>query len=188
MARPRRIDQALVAHAQKVVATATDVHQLRSAQAILLPALLGTSLETTATLLGVGRATVPRLQAHFGAEVTAKPLARKHWGGRRHALLPVAEEQAFVSKWRAKAEAGELVVLSAVRADLEQQLGRKVAAEVFYRLMHRHRWRKVAPDTRHPKSDALAQEEWKKNFTGSSGDRVEVGAGGAAKGAFVFPG
>jgi transposase len=162
MARPRRIDQAMVAQAQKVVATATDVHQLRAAQAILLPALLGTSLETTAALLGVGRATVPRLRADFGAEVSGTPVARKGWGGRRHALLPLAEEQAFVSKWQAKAEAGELVVLSAVRADLEKQLGRKVAAEVFYRLMHRHRWRKVAPDTRHPKSDPVRQEEWKK--------------------------
>lgn len=162
MARPRRIDQALVAQAQKVVAAATDVHQLRAAQAILVPALLGTSLEATAAVLGVGRATVPRLQAYFGAEVSTQPMARKVWGGRRHALLSVAEEEAFVAKWRAQAEAGELVVLSAVRVDLEKQLGRQVASEVFYRLMHRHRWRKVAPDTRHPKSDPVQQEEWKK--------------------------
>lgn len=162
MARPRQIDQALVAQAQKLLSTATDVHQLRAAQAVLLPALLGTSLETTAALLGVGRATVPRLRAQFGAVVSGQPVARKAWGGRRQALLPVAEEQAFIAKWRAKAEAGELVVLSAMRADLEKQLGRKVASEVFYRLMHRHRWRKVAPDTRHPKSDSAQQEEWKK--------------------------
>jgi hypothetical protein len=77
-------------------------------------------------------------------------------------LLSVAEEEAFVAKWLAKAEAGELVVLSAMRVDLEKQLGREVAPEVFYRLMHRHRWRKVAPDTRHPKSDPVQQEEWKK--------------------------
>ena len=31
------------------------------------------------------------------------------------------------------------------------------------RLLARHGWRKVAPDTRHPKSDPLAQEQWKKN-------------------------
>ena len=162
MARPRRIDQGLVAQAQRVVATATNVHQLRAAQAILLPALLGTSLETTAALLGVGRATVPRLQARFGAEASAQPTLRKAWGGRRRALLTLAQEETFVAKWLAKAEAGELVVLSAMRADLEKQLGRKVASEVFYRLIHRHRWRKVAPDTRHPKSDPAQQEEWKK--------------------------
>ena len=39
-----------------------------------------------------------------------------------------------------------------------------MAASVVYRLLARHGWRKVAPDTRHPKSDPLVQEEWKKNF------------------------
>jgi hypothetical protein len=33
-----------------------------------------------------------------------------------------------------------------------------------YRLLARHGWRKVAPDTRHPKSDPAEQERWKKNF------------------------
>jgi hypothetical protein len=38
-----------------------------------------------------------------------------------------------------------------------------VAASVVYRMLARHGWRKVAPDTRHPKSDPVAQEDWKKN-------------------------
>ena len=188
MARPRRINPTLVAQAQKVVATATDLHQLRAAQAILLPAWFGASLEKTAALLGVGRSTVHRLQARFGAPITAKPMPRKPWGGRRHALLTVAEEKKFVSHWQAKAEAGELVVLSMMRADLEKQLGRKVAPEVFYRLVRRHRWRKVAPDTRHPKSDPVVQEEWKKNAPGVAGGRVETGASAPTTGTIVFSG
>jgi len=162
MSRPRRIDQTLVARAQELVATATDLHQLRAAQAVLLPALFGASLEKTAALLGVGRATVPRLQAQFGAQLSRQTIPRKSWGGRRHALLSVAEEKEFVARWRAKAEAGELIVLSPMRADLEKKLGRKVAPEVFYRLVRRQCWRKVAPATRHPKSDPVLQEEWKK--------------------------
>jgi transposase len=161
MARPRQIDQALVAQAQKVVAAATDVRQLRAAQAVLLPALFQASLEQTASLLGVGRATVARLQARFRAQST-QPQPPSAWGGRRRALLSVAEEKEFISRWQAKAHAGELVVLSTMREDLEAKLGRKVAPEVFYRLVRRHRWRKVAPDTRHPKSDPVVQEEWKK--------------------------
>ena len=188
MPRPRRIDQALVAHAHQLVATATDLHQLRTAQAILLPALLGTSLEKTATLLGVGRATVPRLQAQLSAQVSDRPIARRSWGGRRQALLSVAAEQEFVSSWRTKAEAGELIVLSSMRAALEKQLGRKIAPEVFYRLVRRHQWRKVAPDTRHPKSDPVVQEEWKKNAAEVAGGRIETGAGTQATGAIVFSG
>jgi len=162
MARPRQIDQALVARAQKAVAAATDLQQFRAAQAVLLPAVFQASLEQTAGLLGVGRATVPRLQARFRAQAAVQPQPRSSWGGRRHALLSRAEEEEFISRWQGKAQAGELVVLSSMRADLAEKLGRPVAPEVFYRLVRRHQWRKVAPDTRHPKSDPVIQEEWKK--------------------------
>jgi hypothetical protein len=33
-----------------------------------------------------------------------------------------------------------------------------------YRLLARHGWRKVQPDTKHPKSDPALQDEFKKNF------------------------
>jgi len=62
MARPRRIDAKLVAAAQAVVARTTDLTELRAAQAVLLPALAHTTLEQTAAVLGVSRATVARLQ------------------------------------------------------------------------------------------------------------------------------
>jgi hypothetical protein len=35
---------------------------------------------------------------------------------------------------------------------------------VVYRLLARHGWRKVAPDTRHPKSRPEVQEDWKKKL------------------------
>jgi hypothetical protein len=31
-------------------------------------------------------------------------------------------------------------------------------------MLYRHNWRKVKPDTRHPKSDSISQEEFKKNW------------------------
>jgi transposase len=162
MARPRRIDHNLVTQARTAAAAATDITQLRTAQAVLLPAVLQTSLEQTASVLGVGRATVARLQARFRQQVAGGAPPRSRWGGRRRALLRPEAEQAFLSAWRSRAEAGELVVLSPLRAALAQQLGRPVAPSVVYRLVARHRWRKVAPDARHPKSDAAVQAEWKK--------------------------
>ena len=56
-----------------------------------------------------------------------------------------------------------MLVVSPLRAALAQKLGRAVTHSVVYRMLARHGWRKVAPDTRHPKSDPAAQEEWKKN-------------------------
>ena len=165
MSRPRRIDQDLVAKARSAAVAATDAHELRAAQAVLLPALLDTDLEQTGTLLGVGRATVSRLQARFRERVTGVAPRGSRWGGRRRALLQPEEEKEFLSAWQSRAEAGELVVLSPLRAALSKKLGRAVAPSVVYRLVSRHRWRKVAPDTRHPKSDALVRDEWgKKRF------------------------
>jgi transposase len=164
MARPKRIDPELVQKAQTVVAQATDLQELRSAQAVLFPALLGTTLEQTAVMLGVGRATVPRLQARFRERCRSDcPAPRQQHGGRRNVLMSVEEERAFLAPWAQRAESGGVLVISVLRADLAQRLGRPVAASVAYRLLARHGWRKVAPDTRHPKSDPQIQEDWKKN-------------------------
>ncbi len=163
MSRPRRIDPELVVQARAVVVKAADVKALRAAQSILLPAWAHTTLEQTAALLGVGRAGVPRLQQRFreGVQTTRSP---RRWGGRRRAIMTLEEEKAFLAPWEEQARGAGVLVVSPLRAALAQKLGRKkVAASVVYRLLARHGWRKVAPDTSHSKSDPIAQAEWKKN-------------------------
>ena len=163
MARPRRIDLELVTQAQIVATQASDVESLRCAQAVLLPALLGATLEQIALALGVGRASVPRLQARFRQRCAEPDAVRPSWGGRRRASLTPEEERSFLAPWEDASNGGGILVASPVRAALAQRLGRPVAASVVYRMLDRHGWRKVAPDTRHPKSDPSVQEEWKKN-------------------------
>ena len=163
MERPRRIDPLVVKRAQMTAATTTSIESLRQCQAVLLPALFGATLEETATVLGVGRATVVRLQVAFRKNRLALPNPERNWGGRRQSLLTQDEEDAFLKPWLASAAAGQLVVVSPIRAALAQRLGKPVKPSVVYRLLARHGWRKVAPDTRHPKSQPEVQEEWKKN-------------------------
>lgn len=163
MARPRRIDQGLVSQAREIVRQTQDAQELRQAMAVLLPSELNASLEQTARLLGVGRATVPRLQAAFRQRRESPKAPRKCWGGRRRALMSEEEEKEFLKPWAEEAQTGGVLVVSPIRAALAQQLGRPVAASVVYRFLSRHGWRKVAPDTHHPKSDPQIQEEWKKN-------------------------
>ena len=158
MARPRRIDLLIVKRAQLTAATSTSVESLRQCQAVLLPALFGATLEQTANVLGVGRATVPRLQAAFRKNPSARPNLARNWGGRRQSLLTPEEEEAFLKPWLESAAAGSLVVVSPIRAALAQRLGKPVKPSVVYRLLARHGWRKVAPDTRHPKSKPEVQE------------------------------
>ena len=110
MARPRRIDKALVAKARRVVVGTTEVKQLRAAQAVLLPALASATLEQTAVILGVGRATVPRLQQRFRQSVRPRS-TRPRWGGRRKALLSLEQETEFLAPWAEQAKQAGLLVL-----------------------------------------------------------------------------
>jgi transposase len=163
MARPRHIDPLVVERAQQTAAASTSVESLRQCQAVLLPALFGATVEQTALVLGVGRATVARLQSTFRKKKPAGPNPARNWGGRRQSLLSREAESAFLKPWLESAAAGSLVVVSPIRAALAQRLGKAVKPSVVYRLLARHGWRKVAPDTRHPKSKPEVQEDWKKN-------------------------
>lgn len=163
MARPRRVDMGLVAQAQALALEAKTVDDLRCAQAVLLPGLLDATLEETAAMLGVGRATVARYQSRLRERVKQPSLTLPQWGGRRRAAMTMEEERRFLEPWAKLSADGGMLVVSPLRAALAQELGHPVAASVVYRLLARHGWRKVAPDTRHPKSDATAQQEWKKN-------------------------
>lgn len=163
MSRPRRIDPLLVRQAQETATTATSIIALRRCQAVLLPALLGATLEQTADALGVSRATVPRLQAAFRREKNPNSPPPPTRGGRHRALLTLEEEHAFLQPWLERAENGAVVVISPLRAALAQQLGHPVKASVIYRLLARHGWRKLAPGARRHKSKPGVPKTWKKN-------------------------
>jgi transposase len=163
MARPRKINEELVKRARDAVSNPESMTELRSAQAVLLPAIMGATLEQTAALLGVSRASVPRLQARFRQRMQTEQ-SPSGWGGRRRSLMTFDQEKEFLEPWAQQAKAGGILVASVIRAALAQHLGRRIKPSVVYRLLERHGWRKVAPDTHHPKSDPAAQEEWKKNY------------------------
>jgi transposase len=154
----------LVAQAQALAMEAQTLEELRCAQAVLLPALLDATLEETAAVLGIGRATVARQQARMRQRLARPSAPTPQWGGRRRAAMSIEEERSFLQPWAKLAAEGGMLVVSPLRAALAQRLGHPVAASVVYRMLARHGWRKVAPDTRHPKSDPAAQAAWKKNF------------------------
>jgi transposase len=164
MARPRRNEPAIVKQAKLTLAASNNLETQRQCQAVLIPALLNVTLEQTAEVMGVGRSTVARLQKQFREQVSAGiEQPARNWGGRRRSLMSEEEEVKFLQPWLEPAAAGQMVVVSPIRAALAQRLGRPVKASVVYRMLARHGWRKVAPDTRHPKSKPDIQEDWKKN-------------------------
>jgi transposase len=162
MARPIQISVKLVTKAKRTVKATGNLDEFRSALAVLLPAEVGLSLGMTASMLGVGTASVNRMQKRLESG-TASPARQRNWGGRRHSLLPVGEEVEFLKPWAEEARDAGLLVLSPIRAALAQRIGHPVKASVVWRLLARHGWRKVAPDTRHPKNNPAVMRDWKKN-------------------------
>ena len=162
MARPRRIDKALVAKARQVVARATEVEELRAAQAVLLPALASATLEQTAAILGVGRATVPRLQQRLRQSVRSRA-RRSRWGGRAQGATECrARSGVFGSVGRAGQGSGTVSVVTdpggagATVGPCGGGLGGVAAVSPA-------RVAQGGPGHAPPKSDPAAQEAWKKN-------------------------
>ncbi|MDR0571526.1 MAG: winged helix-turn-helix domain-containing protein [Rickettsiales bacterium] len=73
------------------------------------------------------------------------------------------KEAAFLEKWIQPALDGELVNLNAIHMDHMAAIGKKFSLTTTSRLLMRNGWRKITPDTRHPKSDPAIQEDFKKN-------------------------
>jgi transposase len=162
MARPIQIDLKRVAKARLTVKATRDLDDFESALAVLLPAKAGLTLEETARILGVGTASVNRMQARFDLGGTS-PSERRNWGGRRKSLLTPQEEVEFLKPWAEQARDAGLLVLSPIRAALALRIGQPVKASVVWRMLARHGWRKAAPDTKHPKNDPKVMKAWKKN-------------------------
>jgi len=147
--------------AKELLATAKSVKELRQAQAVILPLEFNLSLEQTATITGVSKRWVNQLRTEFirAEGVIDRQTSR---GGRHRENLTLAEEADFLSPFLDQAKTGGILVVSEIKEALQARLGRAVAVASVYNLLHRHDWRKLVPDKRHPKADPEAQAAFKK--------------------------
>ena len=162
MARPVRGAEVLEM-AQEMILRAKTIDELRQAQAVVLPLAHGLSLAETARAIGRSVAWTCRLRNRFLAGETVGDGQRQRPGGRRRENLSVEREREVLAPFLERARNGGILVVPQIKGELEASLGREMALSSVYNLLHRHGWRKLAPDKRHPQSDPVAQEAWKKN-------------------------
>lgn len=142
---------------------AKTIQELRQAQAVVLPLLLGLSMKQTAEVIGLSvRWTCQQRRSFIRAGGPTAQSDRPTRGGRHNQNLSVEEETTFLAPLIESAQTGGILVVGDIHHALEQRLGRHVALASTYNLLHRHHWRKLAPDKYHPKSDPQAQEAFKK--------------------------
>lgn len=161
MARTSHFTEQQVEHARNIRDAARSATDLRKALSVILPAETDMSAKQSAHALGISKRTLFRYQAEIRNQDTR---TKTSWGGRRNALLSSEEENEFLASWISKAEHGEVLTVPPIHRALMERVGKEFPISTTYRLLARHGWRKVEPDTRHPKSDPQAQADFKKNF------------------------
>ena len=163
MGRRAFLDEAELVSAQRLIETAKTVLQLRQGQAMLLPALMGISMETTGKLLGIGRSRVQELRREFRtAGNDASSYGDKdRRGGRRCGLLSVDDETLFLQGWINQANNDGLVLFNTIHAAFEEKVGKRVPQSTTHRLLRRHGWRKNTSSLWYPKENYEEQIELK---------------------------
>jgi transposase len=143
---------------------AMTVKELRKSLSVLLVVEAGLGTSQISEILGISERTVFRNRRSIRHQDEKR---RNTWGGRRHYSMTIEEERDFLRTWEAKASEGGVLSVSPVHAALVERLGHSIPMSTTYRLLARHGWRKVQPDTKHPKSKPIIQEEFKKKPLGS---------------------
>lgn len=150
--------------ARQAMAAAKTADELRAAQAVLLPLELGLSLADTGRAIGRSVTATCRLRREFCAIAAKERLpGRRKRDLRNRAHLTFDEEAKMLDKVLNGAAQGGVIVIPTMHAQFEQHMGHKVDLSTLYRILARHGWRKLAPDTAHPQGDPVAREDWKKN-------------------------
>jgi transposase len=162
MARKAR-GQDIVEDAKAYLSKAKTAEALRQAQAVVFPLVYGMSLEKTAEAIGVSPGWACQLRNRFIKEGKVFEADKPLRGGRRRENMTIEEEKEFLLPFFEKAKSGGILVVNDIKNAMDRQLGRQVALASAYNLLHRHGWRKLVPDKRHPQSDVEIQEAWKKN-------------------------
>ena len=75
---------------------------------------------------------------------------QKKYGG-NHRNMSEAEEEEILAGFKAKAEAGQVVIAKDIKEAFDKKLGRDTGRGYIYMLLERHGWRKVMPRSKHPK-------------------------------------
>ena len=160
MARVAYFTEKEVAKARQLREQAKTATELRKALSLILVAEGGMSTDRAAELLGISERTGFRNQGYIRKQDES---GKKSWGGRRRYTMTIGEELEFLRDWEAKAIEGGILSVPPIHEALVKKLGRSIPISTTYRMLARHGWRKVQPDTKHPRSAPELQEEYKKN-------------------------
>lgn len=135
----------------------------RRIQCILLRVSQKLTAEKISSMVGIHTASVWRIWSRY-LRGGMKTVVGEKRGGRYHVCLTEKEERALLEPFKKRAANGKLVTIREIHEAVCRKSGVKTAPSTTYRMLHRHKWRKVVPRKQHPKTDVEAQENFKVFF------------------------
>ena len=137
----------------------------RRLRALLMRAK-GNTLAEIAQVTGYSFSNITKLvRTYRGGGIAA--IVENHYGG-NHRNMSYEEEAALLKPFKKKAEAGQMVEISEIKAAYQEAVGHSVGTSQIYYVLHRHKWRKVMPRSRHPKKASDEVIETSKKLTSGS--------------------
>lgn len=153
-----------IEEAHQLLKTARTASDLRLAQSVLLPLTLGLSIAQTAQAIGRSIGATCTMRTRFSKIAAGQidaPRSKRQL--RNRANVDLAREKQILDEVLPNAASGGVVVIPQIKPAIEVKLGKTLALSSVYRMLARHGWRKLAPDTSHPQGDPTARDAWKKN-------------------------
>ena len=126
----------------------------------------GKSAKEIAEATGFHPAYITRLTAKY-QQGGISAIADNKYGG-NHRNLSFEEEAELLKPFQEKAEKGQIVEVSEIKARYEQEVGHTIGGSQIYYVLKRHGWRKVMPRRRHPKKASEEVIETSKKLTHES--------------------
>ena len=162
MARPQQsYSEAQKSEVRKAYRSSKDTREQTRLLCLRLRMERAYSSRQIADIVDCSEGLVKKVIGDYGREGLAGILRGSFGGNRRN--LSYAEEEKLLVPFLAKAEKGQMLIVSDIHRAYESVLGREVPNSTIYRMLDRHNWRKVMPRPRHPKANPGEQEAYKKN-------------------------
>jgi transposase len=154
----------LIEYLQKLLRSNQSNISIKRVQCIYFKVKFGKTPEEIGDMVGYNNSYVKQIQAEYWKNGdTAFYLKQR--GGRRRENLTIMEEKAIVNEFEKKAENAEILEVSKIKEAYENKIGKKVPKSTVYRMLKRHKWRKIAPRPTHPDSKPEVTENFKKRIT-----------------------
>ncbi|MDR3154702.1 MAG: hypothetical protein LBW85_10655 [Deltaproteobacteria bacterium] len=127
-----------LARARRFRDSPKDQREYRAGILVLLSAQQGLTRARLADAFGIDVKTVFNDMKLVRYPEAARP--QNTWGGRRHSLMSLEEEELFVREHRERHLAGLGVTLSELHASYNGRVGKVTPRSTIYRLLKRHNW------------------------------------------------